>query len=136
MKAFQKGLVNPEVLNWPDNNDDLCGPPSWPYVLCCATRKLGLGGSFPENLNHLSKLIEVSLERNNFTRKFAPVEDKLAISWKCGLFLITFGTLLAVLLESGIKDSMQITAISWVYPNALIIMKAFKKILVNPKILN
>ncbi|KAM7277771.1 hypothetical protein ACFE04_004905 [Oxalis oulophora] len=64
LKAFKDGLANPQLLNWPDNNgDDPCGPPAWHHLSCSGDRvsrigvkSLGLGGSLPQNFNHLSKL--------------------------------------------------------------------------------
>ncbi|KAM7278970.1 hypothetical protein ACFE04_006104 [Oxalis oulophora] len=75
MEAFKDGLANPQLLNWPDNNgDDPCGPPTWPHLSCSGDRvrrievkNLGLGGTLPQNFNHLSKIVSLSLQGNNFT---------------------------------------------------------------------
>ena len=52
LNDFRKGLKNPELLKWPDNGNDPCGPPSWSYVYCSGgrvtqiqTKNLGLEGS-------------------------------------------------------------------------------------------
>ncbi|KAG5253521.1 receptor protein kinase [Salix suchowensis] len=73
---FQKGLENPELLKWPANGDDPCGPPLWPHVFCSNGRvtqiqvqNMGLKGSLPQNFNQLSKLYNIGLQRNNFTGK-------------------------------------------------------------------
>ncbi|KAG6792565.1 hypothetical protein POTOM_001717 [Populus tomentosa] len=73
---FQKGLENPELLKWPANGDDPCGPPLWPHVFCSDGRvtqiqvqSMGLKGPLPQNFNQLSKLYNIGLQRNNFTGK-------------------------------------------------------------------
>ncbi|KAL1813347.1 hypothetical protein ACET3Z_023412 [Daucus carota] len=73
IKQFSKGLSNAEVLKWP-NNDDPCGPPSWPHIFCTGNRVsqiqvqgLNLKGPLPENFNQLSMLTNVGLQKNNFT---------------------------------------------------------------------
>ncbi|XP_061349326.1 receptor-like kinase TMK3 [Gastrolobium bilobum] len=74
MNDFRKGLENPELLKWPENGDDPCGPPSWPYVSCSGDRvnqiqakNLGLKGSLPQNFNQLSELYNLGLQRNNLS---------------------------------------------------------------------
>ncbi|XP_011010010.1 PREDICTED: probable receptor protein kinase TMK1 [Populus euphratica] len=73
---FQKGLENPELLRWPADGDDPCGPPLWPHVFCSDGRvtqiqvqSMGLKGPLPQNFNQLSKLYNIGLQRNNFTGK-------------------------------------------------------------------
>lgn len=73
LNDFRKGLENPELLKWPDKGDDPCGPPSWPRVFCSGDRvtqiqvsSLGLKGPLPQNLNQLSKLSNVGLQKNKF----------------------------------------------------------------------
>ncbi|KAA8544341.1 hypothetical protein F0562_022391 [Nyssa sinensis] len=76
LNDFKKGLENPELLKWPDNENDPCGPPSWPYVFCSGGRVtqiqvkgLGLKGPFAQNLNQLKKLQNLGLQRNEFNGK-------------------------------------------------------------------
>ncbi|KAJ4833391.1 hypothetical protein Tsubulata_028193 [Turnera subulata] len=73
---FKNGLDNPELLKWPDNGDDPCGPPLWPHVFCSSGRVtqiqvqgVGLKGTLPQNLNQLSSLSNIGLQRNNFYGK-------------------------------------------------------------------
>ena len=70
---FKKGLDNSELLMWPENGDDPCGPPSWPHVFCSGDRvtqiqvqNLGLKGPLPQNLNQLTKLFNLGLQKNHF----------------------------------------------------------------------
>lgn len=74
LNDFRKGLMNPELLKWPDNGNDPCGPPLWPYVFCSNGRvtqiqakNLGLKGSLPLNFNQLSELQNLGLQRNNLS---------------------------------------------------------------------
>ncbi|KAL1298835.1 hypothetical protein HN51_043128 [Arachis hypogaea] len=74
LNSFRKGLENPELLKWPEDGDDPCGPPSWPYVFCSGDRvtqiqakNLGLRGTLPPNFNQLSELYNLGLQRNNLT---------------------------------------------------------------------
>ncbi|KAE9600732.1 hypothetical protein Lal_00045557 [Lupinus albus] len=74
LNDFRKGLENPRLLKWPENGDDPCGPPSWPYVFCSGDRvtqiqakNLGLRGSLPQNFNQLSELYNLGLQRNNLS---------------------------------------------------------------------
>ncbi|CAK8575723.1 unnamed protein product [Lathyrus sativus] len=74
LNDFRKGLKNPELLNWPENGDDPCGPPQWSYVFCnngrvtqIQAKNLGLKGSLPSNFNHLSELQNLGLQRNNLS---------------------------------------------------------------------
>ncbi|XP_054813092.1 receptor protein kinase TMK1-like [Prosopis cineraria] len=74
LNDFKKGLENPELLKWPDNGDDPCGPPSWPYVFCAGNRvtqiqakSLGLKGSLPPSFNLLSELYNLGLQHNKLS---------------------------------------------------------------------
>ncbi|KAL2328411.1 hypothetical protein Fmac_021838 [Flemingia macrophylla] len=74
LNDFRKRLENPELLKWPENGNDPCGPPSWPYVFCSGgritqiqTKNLGLEGSLPPNFNQLSELQNLGLQRNNLS---------------------------------------------------------------------
>lgn len=73
---FRKGLQNPELLKWPSNGNDPCGPPSWPHVFCSNGRvtqiqvaNLGLKGTLPQNFNQLTKLYNLGLQKNHFSGK-------------------------------------------------------------------
>lgn len=73
LNQFRQGLENPELLNWPPNGDDPCGPPSWNHVFCIGNRvsqiqvqNMGLKGPLPKNLNQLTKLINLGLQKNQF----------------------------------------------------------------------
>ncbi|KAI9107655.1 hypothetical protein K1719_021318 [Acacia pycnantha] len=74
LNDFKKGLENPELLKWPDNGDDPCGPPLWPYVFCAGNRvtqiqakSLGLKGTLPPSFNQLSELFNLGLQHNKLT---------------------------------------------------------------------
>ncbi|KAL4295993.1 hypothetical protein GQ457_12G027190 [Hibiscus cannabinus] len=76
LNDFKKGLDNSELLKWPENGDDPCGPPSWPHVFCSGDRvsqiqvqNLGLKGPLPQNFNQLTKLSNLGLQRNHFNGK-------------------------------------------------------------------
>ncbi|XP_044481480.1 receptor-like kinase TMK3 [Mangifera indica] len=76
LNDFQNGLDNPELLKWPAEGDDPCGPPPWPHVFCSDGRvtqiqvqNLGLKGPLPQNFNQLSKLYNIGLQRNKFNGK-------------------------------------------------------------------
>ncbi|XP_004249405.2 receptor-like kinase TMK3 [Solanum lycopersicum] len=76
INEFKKGLENSELLEWPVNGDDPCGPPAWPHIICTGNRiqqiqvmGLGLKGSLPQNFNKLSKLTNLGLQRNKFSGK-------------------------------------------------------------------
>ncbi|XVE79172.1 hypothetical protein DITRI_Ditri14bG0036600 [Diplodiscus trichospermus] len=76
LNDFKKGLDNPELLHWPENGDDPCGPPPWPHVFCSGDRvaqiqvqNLGLRGPLPQNLNQLAKLFNLGLQKNHFNGK-------------------------------------------------------------------
>ncbi|XP_023521261.1 receptor protein kinase TMK1-like [Cucurbita pepo subsp. pepo] len=73
LNDLRMGLENPELLKWPDNGDDPCGIPPWPHVYCAGDRVsqiqvqgLGLKGPLPQNLNQLSKLSNLGLQKNKF----------------------------------------------------------------------
>ncbi|CAL9761371.1 unnamed protein product [Musa acuminata subsp. burmannicoides] len=74
LDEFRKGLTNAELLNWPTNNEDPCGPPLWPYVVCSGSRvtqiqakNLGLIGTLPPGFNNLSMLVNIGLQGNKLT---------------------------------------------------------------------
>ncbi|WOL15655.1 hypothetical protein Cni_G24436 [Canna indica] len=76
LEEFRRGLSNPELLKWPSDSKDPCGPPLWPHVFCSGSRvtqiqvqNLGLSGSLPPDFNKLSMLTNIGLQRNNFTGK-------------------------------------------------------------------
>ncbi|RWW83759.1 hypothetical protein BHE74_00007713 [Ensete ventricosum] len=76
LDEFRRGLSNPELLNWPTNDEDPCGPPQWPHVFCSGSRvtqiqvqDLGLSGPLPQDFNKLAMLSNIGLQRNNFTGK-------------------------------------------------------------------
>lgn len=76
LNDFRKGLENSELLKWPDDGDDPCGPPLWPHVFCSGDRVtqiqvegLGLKGPLPQNFNQLSMLYNLGLQRNHFNGK-------------------------------------------------------------------
>nr|DAD48375.1 TPA_asm: hypothetical protein HUJ06_018312 [Nelumbo nucifera] len=76
LNDLRDGLDNPELLNWPSNGDDPCGPPSWPHLFCSGSKVsqiqvqgLGLKGSLPQNFNQLKMLSNLGLQRNNFSGK-------------------------------------------------------------------
>ncbi|CAI9783345.1 unnamed protein product [Fraxinus pennsylvanica] len=76
LNQLRKGLENPELLNWPANGDNPCGPPSWPHIFCSGNRVtqiqvrgLGLKGPLPQNFNQLSMLQNLGLQQNQFSGK-------------------------------------------------------------------
>ncbi|KAM1735603.1 hypothetical protein ACFX12_014057 [Malus domestica] len=73
LNQLRKNLQNPELLEWPENGDDPCGA-SWPHVFCAGSRvsqiqvqNLGLKGPLPQNLNQLTELSNIGLQRNQFS---------------------------------------------------------------------
>ena len=73
LNQFRKGLENPELLKWPEN-DDPCGSPKWDHVFCEGNRvtqiqvqNLGLKGPLPKNFNQLSMLSNLGFQRNQFS---------------------------------------------------------------------
>ncbi|XP_022766964.1 LOW QUALITY PROTEIN: receptor protein kinase TMK1-like [Durio zibethinus] len=76
LMQFRDGLENPELLKWPENGGDPCGPPSWNHVFCEKSRVtqiqaqgVGLKGTLPQNLNKLSMLENIGLQRNKLSGK-------------------------------------------------------------------
>ncbi|OVA07145.1 Protein kinase domain [Macleaya cordata] len=74
LNEFRKGLENPELLEWPAN-DDPCGT-NWRYVFCSGNRvtqlqskNLGLKGPLPQNFNQLTELSNLGLQRNELNGK-------------------------------------------------------------------
>ncbi|CAK9152954.1 unnamed protein product [Ilex paraguariensis] len=74
LNQFRKGLQNSDLLNWPANGNDPCGPPSWPHIVCSGSRvsqiqvqNMKLKGPLPQNLNQLSMLTDLGLQRNQFS---------------------------------------------------------------------
>ncbi|OWM82581.1 receptor protein kinase TMK1-like [Punica granatum] len=73
LKQFRDGLSNPELLQWPDGDNDPCGS-RWKHVFCSGTRvsqiqvqNLGLKGPLPSSLNQLNALTDLGLQKNSFT---------------------------------------------------------------------
>ncbi|KAJ3687830.1 hypothetical protein LUZ61_016994 [Rhynchospora tenuis] len=71
--AFQSSLDNPEILKWPSDNKDPCGPPKWPHVFCEGNRvsqiqiqNLGVAGTLPANFTKLSMLSNLGFQNNKF----------------------------------------------------------------------
>ncbi|KAI3518717.1 hypothetical protein L1887_07529 [Cichorium endivia] len=88
LNQFRKGLKNPELLNWPVNGDDPCGPPSWPHVFCDKTRVsqiqvqgMNLKGVLPSNLNQLSMLTNLGLQKNQFTGALPSLNGLSGLRW-------------------------------------------------------
>ncbi|KAE8676536.1 Detected protein of confused Function [Hibiscus syriacus] len=76
LMEFRDGLDNPELLKWPENGGDPCGPPSWNHVYCENSRVtqiqaqgVGLKGTLPQNLNKLSMLNNIGLQSNQLSGK-------------------------------------------------------------------
>lgn len=76
LNQFKEGLQNAELLKWPANGGDACGPPAWPHVFCSGNRVsqiqvkgLGLKGSLPQEFNQLSMLQNLGLQQNQFSGK-------------------------------------------------------------------
>lgn len=74
LNEFKKNMENSELLKWPDNGDDPCGPPTWAHVFCVGDRVsqiqvqgLGLKGPLPQNFNQLTELSNIGLQRNQFS---------------------------------------------------------------------
>ncbi|XP_024979289.1 receptor protein kinase TMK1-like [Cynara cardunculus var. scolymus] len=90
LNQFRKGLKNPELLKWPDSgdDDDPCGPPSWPHVFCSRNRvtqiqvqNMNLKGPLPSNLNQLSMLTNLGLQRNQFTGPLPSLNGLSGLRW-------------------------------------------------------
>ncbi|KAK8663150.1 hypothetical protein V6N13_025031 [Hibiscus sabdariffa] len=77
LMQFRDGLENPDLLEWPENGGDPCGPPSWNHVFCdeesrvtqIQAQGVGLKGTLPQNLNKLSMLKNIGLQRNQLSGK-------------------------------------------------------------------
>ncbi|KAK9062443.1 hypothetical protein SSX86_019629 [Deinandra increscens subsp. villosa] len=88
LNQFRKGLKNPELLNWPENGDDPCGPPSWPHVFCSQSRVsqiqvqgMNLKGPLPKSLNQLSMLTNLGLQKNQFTGSLPSLNGLSELRW-------------------------------------------------------
>ncbi|KAL2945564.1 Receptor-like kinase TMK3 [Bienertia sinuspersici] len=75
LNEFREGLKNPELLQWPKDDNDPCGS-KWNHVFCSGNRvtqiqvqNLGLIGTLPSDFNKLSKLSNLGLQRNKFHGK-------------------------------------------------------------------
>ncbi|KAK4440564.1 Receptor protein kinase TMK1 [Sesamum alatum] len=73
LNDFRNGLENSDLLGWPVEGNDPCGPPAWSHVFCSNGRVtqiqvqgLGLKGPLPQNLNQLEKLQNVGFQKNRF----------------------------------------------------------------------
>ncbi|PKA58334.1 putative receptor protein kinase TMK1 [Apostasia shenzhenica] len=73
LEKIRKGLDNPELLKWPSGDPDPCGN-KWPHVYCAGNRvsqiqlqNFGLSGRLPEDFNELTELVNLGLQRNNFS---------------------------------------------------------------------
>ncbi|KAK7396761.1 hypothetical protein VNO78_17919 [Psophocarpus tetragonolobus] len=72
LRQFRNGLDNPELLPWPEKGEDPCG---WKYILCDSNKRvnqiqaknLNLSGPVPQNLNQLSELFNVGLQKNRLS---------------------------------------------------------------------
>ncbi|KAB2013291.1 hypothetical protein ES319_D09G147400v1 [Gossypium barbadense] len=76
LMQFRDELDNPELLKWPEKGGDPCGPPSWNHIYCENSRVtqiqaqgMGLKGTLPQNLNKLSMLKNIGLQRNQLSGK-------------------------------------------------------------------
>ncbi|XP_059278550.1 receptor-like kinase TMK3 [Lycium ferocissimum] len=88
INEFKKGLENPELLKWPENGGDPCGTPVWPHIVCTGNRiqqiqvmGLGLKGPLPQNLNKLSKLTNLGLQKNKFSGKLPSLSGLSELSY-------------------------------------------------------
>ncbi|KAK9734617.1 hypothetical protein RND81_04G152200 [Saponaria officinalis] len=77
LNEFKNGLKNPEILQWPnkDEDDDPCGN-KWKNVYCSGDRvtqiqvqNLGIIGTLPMDFNQLTKLENLGFQRNKFHGK-------------------------------------------------------------------
>lgn len=76
LNEFRKGLDNSDLLQWPGDNQDPCGPPRWKFVFCNGPRVtqiqvqgMGLNGTLPPDFNKLTELYNLGLQKNNFRGK-------------------------------------------------------------------
>lgn len=88
LREFEKGLENPELLKWPANNDDPCGPPKWDHVFCEGNRvtqiqvqNLGLKGPLPPTFNQLSMLNNLGFQRNSFSGPLPSFKGLKNLRW-------------------------------------------------------
>lgn len=88
IKQFRDGLENPELLKWPENGDDPCGPPSWDHVFCVGNRVsqiqvqgMNLKGPLPQNLNKLSRLTNIGLQKNQFSGMLPSLSGLSELRW-------------------------------------------------------
>ncbi|KAB2614516.1 receptor protein kinase TMK1 [Pyrus ussuriensis x Pyrus communis] len=75
LNDFRKGLENSELLEWPDNGNDPCGPP-WPHVYCNGDRITQI-----KNFNQLSKLNNLGFQKNNFNGKLPTFSGLLELEF-------------------------------------------------------
>ncbi|XAR64763.1 Non-specific serine/threonine protein kinase [Bertholletia excelsa] len=73
LNDFRLGLENQELLDWPTNGTDPCGPPAWKHIVCAGNRvsqiqvqSMGLKGPLPHNFNQLTRLSNLGLQKNQF----------------------------------------------------------------------
>eukprot|EP00249_Psilotum_nudum_P030446 c43065_g1_i1 orf=268-3318(-) len=71
LNELKSGMKKPELLQW--DGDDACGG-SWLHIQCQGHRvsgiqlaNMGLEGTLPASLNHLTALANLGLQKNNFT---------------------------------------------------------------------
>ncbi|XP_031123342.1 receptor protein kinase TMK1-like isoform X2 [Ipomoea triloba] len=76
LKEFRDGLDNPELLKWPSGDDEPCGTPVWPHIVCSNGRvtqiqvqSLGLSGPLPQEINKLDTLESLGLQKNHLYGK-------------------------------------------------------------------
>ncbi|KAF6169295.1 hypothetical protein GIB67_013725 [Kingdonia uniflora] len=98
LNELRKGLENPELLKWPVNDDDPCGV-GWPHVFCSGNRVaqiqvqgVGLKGPLPQDINLLTELTDLGLQRNSFNGKL-PTFKGLSQLQKAYLDFNNFGTI-------------------------------------------
>ncbi|XP_076883850.1 receptor-like kinase TMK3 [Bidens hawaiensis] len=87
LNKFRTGLKNPELLNWPENGDDPCGS-KWPHVFCDQSRVsqiqvqgMNLKGTLPDNLNQLSMLTNLGLQKNQFSGSLPSLNGLKELRW-------------------------------------------------------
>lgn len=90
LNEFKAGLENGELLKWPADGGDPCGPPSWPHIYCSGNRVtqiqvrgLGLKGPLPQSFNQLSMLQNLGLQQNQLSGKLPSFSglDKLKYAY-------------------------------------------------------
>nr|XP_043631590.1 receptor-like kinase TMK3 [Erigeron canadensis] len=90
LNQFKNGLTNSDLLKWPTNgdNNDPCGPPSWPHVFCEKSRVtqiqvqgMNLNGTLPSNLNKLSMLSNLGLQKNHFSGSLPSLNGLSQLRW-------------------------------------------------------